>query len=242
MSNTHLTSYLNRLANNYKSKGDFGRFYGLKRASSVISELRFEVVSLVQLENIKYIGEGTKKKVKAFFELQQPIPFEEDIKNNPHKHYMPRQKALKLVTPLLDYLKVDESALMGSYRREKAMVGDIDILVTSKIDLSNFKHRGMKVKILAEGPQKVKLELTYYKKVIEVDIRKVLKSQLGSMQLYFTGPKTLNIEMRRVAKSMNLKLSEYGITDLETGILKSYRTEKSIFKALELAYVEPKFR
>ena len=133
--------------------------------------------------------------------------------------------------------------ICGSYRREKPTSGDIDILITKQGEINHHELNDI-IKILKK-PIKANddkpllvddmtdnFETKYmgfskYKDnhVRRIDIRFVPYDSYYSALLYFTGSKQLNVEMRKVAKSMNLKLSEY-----------------DMFKILEMKYLEPNQR
>jgi DNA polymerase (family 10) len=51
----------------------------------------------------------------------------------------------------------------------------------------------------------------------------------------------LNKKMRSIAKSKGLKLSEYGLFK-EDGTKLKINSEEEFFKALDMEFIEPKFR
>ena len=58
--------------------------------------------------------------------------------------------------------------------------------------------------------------------------------------LYFTGNKELNVRMREIAKSHNLTLNEYGLSNELINI--PVTSEKDIFHFLGMDYIEPEDR
>jgi DNA polymerase/3'-5' exonuclease PolX len=62
-----------------------------------------------------------------------------------------------------------------------------------------------------------------------------------SALLYFTGSAELNRKMRQIAKSMKLKLSEYGLTK-ENGTRLPITSEYDFFKILKIEYLPPNLR
>jgi DNA polymerase beta len=157
--------------------------------------------------------------------------------------------------------------ICGSYRRMKSKSGDIDILLTKfgtkdKIsDESSSKHLTRFVdflkepvkynnnnKFLIDDMTDKNITTKYmgfgkYKDnpVRRIDIRFIPYESYHSALLYFTGSCDLNKKMRKIAKSKNLKLSEYGLFK-ENGKKIKTKSEEDIFKKLGLDYVEPKFR
>ena len=155
--------------------------------------------------------------------------------------------------------------ICGSYRRESPTSGDIDILF-SKLntyvdDKDNINHLERFVKILKE-PIKLNenqvllvdditdkhyetkyMGFSKYKDnpIRRIDIRYVPYDVYHSALLYFTGSVTLNINMRKIAEKMGLKLSEYGLTK-EDGSKLSITSEYDIFKILKIEYLPPRLR
>jgi len=129
----------------------------------------------------------------------------------------------------------------GSIRRKKATIKDIDIIFAG--DVMDIKagiaaYKGIKWDdIIMDGATR----LSAIKDGIEVDIRFIDKSEYGSCLLYFTGPQELNIKMRQKAKDMGLRLNEYGLFD-SAGVIIASKTEKEIFDALGMTYLEPEQR
>lgn len=74
-----------------------------------------------------------------------------------------------------------------------------------------------------------------------IDIRFVQYDVYFPALLYFTGSAELNVKMRKIAKSMNLKLSEYGLTN-EDGTQIPINSEYDFFKILKIEYLPPKLR
>ena len=74
-----------------------------------------------------------------------------------------------------------------------------------------------------------------------IDIRFIPHDAYYPALLYFTGSAELNVKMRKIAKTMKLKLSEYGLSK-EDGTRLPISTEHDFFKILKIEYLEPKFR
>jgi DNA polymerase/3'-5' exonuclease PolX len=155
--------------------------------------------------------------------------------------------------------------ICGSYRREKSTSGDIDVLITKIGTLhdkpDSINHLEIIVKMLKE-PLKSNdnkplliddmtdksFETKYmgfskYKNnpVRRIDIRFVAQDVFPSAMLYFTGSTELNLKMRKIAKKMNLKLSEYGLTK-EDGTRLEIKSEYDVFKILQIEYLPPNLR
>ena len=150
--------------------------------------------------------------------------------------------------------------ICGSYRRELPISGDIDILI-SNLNTNTINHLEKIVKILKEpiktnnnNPLLVdditdKKYITKYmgfakykdNPIRRIDIRYVSYDVYYSALLYFTGSAELNINMRRIAEKIGLKLSEYGLTKND-GTKIQITSEYDIFKILKLEYLSPRLR
>lgn len=155
--------------------------------------------------------------------------------------------------------------ICGSYRREKQVSGDIDILLSKKGTKlgktkdskhleriikklkQQMKHNDGKPLLLDDMTDKnIKTKYMGFSKlkdnpVRRIDIRFIPYSSYYYALLYFTGSGDLNKKMRQIAKKKGFKLSEYGLSDKDGNILKA-KSEKDIFKYLDMEYLEPKYR
>jgi DNA polymerase beta len=152
--------------------------------------------------------------------------------------------------------------ICGSYRREKATSGDIDVLISKRGSLEEINYLLLFVNKLKENitvnndkPLIVdditdkNFETKYmgflqYKNnpVRRIDIRFVPYESYYSALLYFTGSMELNKKMRNIAKEKGLKLSEYGLHKIDDNSKLSINSEEEFFIALDMNYIEPKNR
>lgn len=132
----------------------------------------------------------------------------------------------------------EEVLICGSYRRGKAEVGDIDIVVV--VDKNMLMEFGMMFK------KKYNVPWTYVKKSILVDSIQVEinicidRVYLGAMVLYATGSGGFNARMRLRAAERGLKLNRYGLWKGSVRVAGS--TEEGIFKVLGFPWTEPSER
>ena len=154
-------------------------------------------------------------------------------------------KALPLVRGIIKNLEevpgVKSLVPVGSLRRFKETVGDIDIMATSekpKELIEAFSELPFIDEILAKGTTKASAIIDG----IQVDLRVVEPDSFGSLIQYFTGSKDHNIALRERGIKQGLKLSEYGITDLKTGNLEKFPTEEGFYARLGLQYIPPELR
>jgi len=159
------------------------------------------------------------------FRLSEALPFAETI--------VRRLKNLKAV---------ERISLAGSLRRMKETIGDIDILVQGtlwKPIMEAFTSAQEVSDILAKGKTKSTVRL---RNGIQVDLRILEKKSFGAALHYFTGSKQHNIAIRERGRRMGLKISEYGVFNIETGRQIGGADEKDVFRAVGLPYIPPELR
>ena len=150
----------------------------------------------------------------------------------------------QIAKPYLEYLKMTKNVIsleiVGSYRRRKETVGDIDILATCKRGndmMDRFSEYEDVEKILSKGKTRSTVML---KSGIQVDLRVVPQVAFGAAMHYFTGSKTHNIACRKIAVNKQLKLNEYGLFKGDDRI--AGHTEKEIYAELDLPFIQPELR
>ncbi len=176
----------------------------------------------------------------------------------------------KVIDKMNKHYELDDSnkyifEICGSFRREKPTSGDIDVLVsklgTQMDNPDEINHLDRLVKrlkksiksndnqpLLVDDITDKNYETKYmgfakYKDspFRRIDIRFVAHDVYPSAMLYFTGSAELNLKMRKIAKQMKLKLSEYGLTK-EDGSRLKVESEYDVFKILKIEYLPPRLR
>ncbi|NYZ76876.1 DNA polymerase/3'-5' exonuclease PolX [Candidatus Micrarchaeota archaeon] len=149
--------------------------------------------------------------------------------------------AQELERKLHSLKEVEKVDVVGSYRRRKETIGDLDILVVSKnaakvMDFFTKIEDGLKV--LVKGPAKSSVLLS---SGLQVDLRVFNESDYGAAMLYFTGSKEHNIVLRTHAISKRMKLSEYGLFRGERKV--AAKSEEEVYRALGLKqWIPPELR
>ena len=149
--------------------------------------------------------------------------------------------AEKIVSTLAGLDGIIQIQFVGSLRRGKETIGDIDILAsTSKpLLLSNtFCTLESVTKVLVQGETKCSVRLDCG---MQVDLRVVEDDVFGATLLYFTGSKEHNIILRERAIKQKKLLNEYGLFDAGKKCLES-KTECAIYKNLGLPFIPPEIR
>lgn len=128
----------------------------------------------------------------------------------------------------------------GSYRRMRETVGDLDILVIARPNsdvMQRFTAYDEVADVLSQGPTRASVVL---RSGLQVDLRAVEAESYGAALCYFTGSKSHNIALRRIAQEKGLKLNEYGVFQGKERIAGD--TEKSVYRTLGLDWVPPELR
>jgi DNA polymerase/3'-5' exonuclease PolX len=132
--------------------------------------------------------------------------------------------------------------ILGSYRRQRPILHDIDILTcmsineAEKILSSIFTILGK----YTEGD----LRSAYIMQVdginVRVDLFHAEYDELPTALLHFTGSPQFNIRTRKIAKDRGYKLNQYGLFKGNKKI--EVKDERDILKKLDISYKEPKDR
>jgi DNA polymerase (family X) len=159
--------------------------------------------------------------------------------------------ALKAAEPLLESLRqhpdVIRCSAAGSLRRCKEVIGDIDLLASSKKPsdvIEYFVEQPGIIKVTAKGDTKASVIL---EGGIQCDLRVVSDKEFPFALAYFTGSKEHNIVMRQRAIARGLRLNEYGLfkskeETRDPKLLVPCKDEEDIFAKLDLACVPPEMR
>jgi DNA polymerase (family 10) len=136
--------------------------------------------------------------------------------------------------------EVERVDVVGSIRRMKETIGDVDFLVISKNPgpiMDFFVSLPGVVKVWGKGTTKSSVRL---KEGFDMDIRVLPKRSFGAALQYFTGSKEHNIALRKIAIEKGLKLSEYGLFKGPKMI--AGESEEEIYQKLGLEWVPPELR
>ncbi|HEY9158944.1 DNA polymerase/3'-5' exonuclease PolX [Candidatus Binatus sp.] len=130
--------------------------------------------------------------------------------------------------------------LAGSFRRRRETIGDLDAVAAAADCAAVMKHftafPGI-TQVIGSGQTKTSVVL---KGGLQVDLRVVAPKSFGAALTYFTGSKSHNVHLRRIAQSRGLLLNEYGLFRGDAVI--AGRTEEEIYRALGLSWVPPELR
>lgn len=159
---------------------------------------------------------------------------------------IPLGEALPIVEDILNALRqvagVGTLSPAGSLRRFKETVGDIDLMGTADEPeriIKAFVTLPQVREVLSQGQTKASVILP---KGLQADLRIVEHENFGSLLQHFTGSKEHNIALRTRYQKQGLSLSEYGITDMKTGVIHRFSNEHDFYAFLGLQYIPPEIR
>lgn len=145
------------------------------------------------------------------------------------------QLAEQIVGEIADYC--EKIKIVGSIRRRKAEVKDIDLVLLVK------PERWWDFTLKLRKISKVSIDGKQVKRVVykgeQIDLYIATPETWGTLVLIRTGSAAHNIKLSMIARKKGLKLSHSGLTKNGEVIAS---TEKEIFEALDLSYVEPEER
>ena len=159
--------------------------------------------------------------------------------------------ALQAAEPLLEALRshpdVIRCSAAGSLRRHKEVIGDIDLLVSTRHPeeiIGFFTAQPGILRVLAKGETKASVLL---EGGIQSDLRVVSDAEYPYALMYFTGSKEHNIVLRQRAIDRGLRLNEYGLfrskeETRDAKLLVPCRTEEEVFEQLGLHDIPPELR
>jgi DNA polymerase (family 10) len=151
---------------------------------------------------------------------------------------LPRVK--EVYEKLKSLKEVERIDAVGSIRRMKETIGDVDFLVISKNPapiMDFFVSLPGVIKVWGKGSTKASVRM---REGFDMDIRVLPKRSYGAALQYFTGSKEHNIALRKIAIDKGLKLSEYGLFKGPKMI--AGENEEDIYEKLGMDWIPPELR
>jgi DNA polymerase (family 10) len=163
--------------------------------------------------------------------------------------YKPRlllSKALEIGEALVDRLREHPSAqrveLAGSARRWADTCKDLDVVAATSDPpaLSKAFTRLPQVAEVHSSGEAGARGVTH--QGLPVDLRIVPEENFGNLLQHFTGSGKHNEALRTEAVKRGLHVSEYGVSNDETGETHACATEEEVYGLLGMDYIEPELR
>jgi len=215
---------------------------GPKRAQRLFTELGIDSLQALEaaahsgkLRTLKGFGPKLEANIlKALAENKAP-----QVRHRLDEVEGPAEALLRLMQGLPE---VEHAALAGSFRRRRATIGDVDLLVASTEPapvIETFCTHGRLQRVLARGDTKASILL---QGGLQVDLRVVPPESFGAALQYFTGSKQHNVHLRGLAKEKGFKLNEYGVFRTSDGVKVAGKSEEEVYAVFDLPCFPPELR
>ncbi len=225
--------------------------FGPKKAYRLVTEFNLKKPDTVMDDLVKIAESGKIAGLPGFGEKS-----EKDILQSFKEYGMGKTKSARMVLPyatelarkMIDYLErskdVKEVYPLGSLRRKKSTVGDIDIAASSKNPqavLNYFASYPHTERVIEKGTRTSSI-LTSGNR--QIDLMVEHPDGFGALLQHFTGSKDHNVHLREIALKKGYSLSDYGVKKKEDtkSKIKLFKTEQELYKFLGLQWVPPEIR
>src|SRR3954453_1780740 len=183
------------------------------------------------------IGPGTEEKIAAA--LAQPRAAE-----GPRRALLgttlPKLRAV--VQVLQEHPASVEVSLAGSARRMRETVRDLDIIATAtdpQALVDHFCSLAWVVEVVAQGSTKATV---VSHEGHRFDLRVVPPESYGNLLQHFTGSKNHNVALREDAVRRGFSVSEYSVTEVESGQEHRFAREEDVYRFLGYDWIPPELR
>ena len=241
---TNKISYFEELKRKIPIKvSEFSNIIGFGPKTMKVLYEKLGITSIAELE--KAALEGKISKIKGFSKSKE----EKIIKTIQLSKKIKNRYLLGDIYPLIKKIEkelngredVSRCLVVGSFRRMKETIGDIDILISTDEPeqvIEFFVSMPEIQEIKGKGKTKVFVGL---RNGIDVDLLVVPEESFGSAAQYFTGNKDHNISLRNLAISMDFHLNEWGLYNKKGRRIAGF-DEQGIYERLQLQYIPPEIR
>jgi DNA polymerase (family 10) len=155
------------------------------------------------------------------------------------------------------YLKnmeeVNNADYVGSLRRMKETIGDIDLIASLSDKTENVKAKlstkvidqftklPFVIRVISAGDTKASI---LHRKGVQVDLEILPSDEYGSLLQHFTGSKEHNVALRTWAEKHDFSISEHGIKFIKSKVNKVIKcnTEEKVYKTLGMDWIPPELR
>jgi DNA polymerase (family 10) len=148
----------------------------------------------------------------------------------------------KVVETLRDHPAADKVSFAGSARRYRESLRDLDVIATASDPeglVEAFTQLDFVAGVVAKGGTK---GTVISQDGLRFDLRVVPPDCYGNLLQHFTGSKQHNVAMREDAVRRGLSISEYGVTEVDSGTVHTFEDEEELYAFLGYAYIPPELR
>ncbi len=207
------------------------RLLGEKLQITTLAELK-AAAEKGRIRELKGFGEQSEKKILTGIAL---------LEKGAGRYLASEARivAEEILGALAKMASVEASEVGGSLRRWLETVKDVDLLVATKKPekvTKEFLKLLPDATLIGSGDTKTSVRL---RTGLAVDLRLVLPEQFPFALHYFTGNVAHNVRVRGRALERGMSLNEYELSGKRHAPI---RSEADLFKALDLAYIEPELR
>ncbi|HWQ02281.1 MAG TPA: DNA polymerase/3'-5' exonuclease PolX [Gaiellaceae bacterium] len=149
---------------------------------------------------------------------------------------------LAAVEALRAHPTAEQVSEAGSVRRRRETFRDLDIIATAtdaKALIDAFTGFDWVAEVAAKGGTKATV---ISHEGLRFDLRVVPPECYGNLLQHFTGSKNHNVAMREEAQRRGLSISEYGITEVESGEVHTFTSEQELYEWLGYQFIAPELR
>ena len=216
---------------------------GAKTARKLWQELN--ITTLAELELAA--RSGVLADLPGFGEKKQATILELiEAGATPRKGRIRLDQALELADAIVADLRANPGCLAadaaGSLRRRVETVGDVDVIAAAEDARALtdwFAAQPFVAKVIGHGDTKASI-ITH--NGVQIDLRVVPHESYGNLLQHFTGSKAHNVAMREEASARELKVSEWGIENEQTGEVFRTTDEDEVYRHLGYAPIPPELR
>jgi len=155
-------------------------------------------------------------------------------------------KGLPVVREVVETLAAHPAALdvseAGSARRRRETFRDLDVIATATDPAgltAYFVGLPWVLEVVAHGDTKATV---ITRQGLRLDLRVVPPESYGDLLQHFTGSRQHNVALREQAQREGFSVSEYGVTEVETGKVHTFTDEAALYAFLGYRYIPPELR
>jgi DNA polymerase (family 10) len=148
----------------------------------------------------------------------------------------------EVVEALREHPAASRVSEAGSVRRRRETFRDLDVIATASEPAALTAHfiaLPWVTEVVAHGDTKATV---ITQQGLRLDLRVVPPESYGSLLQHFTGSKDHNVALREEAVRRGLSVSEYGVTVVETGEVRTFASEEELYDFLGYAFIAPELR
>jgi DNA polymerase (family 10) len=238
--------YYNQLKSSFPLNLD--EFLGLEGIGPKTLKLIYDKLKIKNLDDLqKAAAAGKIRTIGGFSQKKEETILKKITLYRESKNRFLLGEVYPLVKQIEKFLSeldgVKKAMAVGSFRRMKETIGDVDYLVVSDAPqkvIESFVQMSEVKEVMGKGVSKAFVKLN---NGIDSDLLVVPEESYGAALQYFTGSKEHGIALRKLSQSKGLRLNEWGLftsNSMEEKV--AGLTEEGIYQKLGLEWIPPEMR